>query len=202
MAIWRREGELTLAKRIWVSGYRKYELSVFGDKDPKITVIKYCLKRELRALCEDGMEWLITGCEQGCEQWAAEVGLELKADYPQLQIAMMQPYANFGNRWQEESQEQLAALKSRVDFSASVSKTDYKSGQQLAAYGTFMSDHTDGALLLYDPEYPGKPKFNYNRVQNMPASRHYNVSLITMYDLQEAAATLAEEEANGRFQDF
>lgn len=191
-----------MAKRIWVSGYRKYELSVFGDKDPKITVIKYCLKRELKALLDDGMEWLITGCDQGTEQWAAAIGLELKQTYPQLQVAMMAPYADYGNRWQEAGQEQLATLRARVDFSTSVSKETYKSGQQLAAYGEFMSDHTDGALMLYDPEYPGKNKFNYNRVQNLPANRNYKVSLITMYDLQDAATDLAEEQANGRFQDI
>ena len=27
--------------RLWVTGYRSYELGTFGDKDPKIKVIKY-----------------------------------------------------------------------------------------------------------------------------------------------------------------
>lgn len=26
-------------QRLWVTGYRSYELNVFGDRDPKITVI-------------------------------------------------------------------------------------------------------------------------------------------------------------------
>ena len=30
-------------KRLWVTGYRSYELSIFSDKDPKLTVIKYTL---------------------------------------------------------------------------------------------------------------------------------------------------------------
>ncbi|WP_281510461.1 SLOG family protein, partial [Lactobacillus taiwanensis] len=28
-------------KRLWVTGYRSYELSIFSDKDPKLAVIKY-----------------------------------------------------------------------------------------------------------------------------------------------------------------
>ncbi|WDF83827.1 DUF1273 domain-containing protein [Lacticaseibacillus pabuli] len=187
---------------MWVTGYRAYELNVFGNKDKKLPIIKYCLKQALTAQLDDGMEWLITGCDQGTDQWAAEVGLGLKKDYPELKIAMMAPYANFGNRWQEASQARLAELRSAVDFTADVSHEGYQSGRQLAAYGTFMSEHTDGAVMLYDTDYPGKAKFSYERVQNLSSSRKYNVSLITMYDLQEAATTLAEEAENGRFQDF
>ena len=37
-------------QRIWISGYRGYELGTFGDKDPKITVIKYAIKQCLTNL--------------------------------------------------------------------------------------------------------------------------------------------------------
>jgi len=167
-----------------------------------LPIIKYCLKQALIAKLDDGMEWLITGCDQGTDQWAAEVGLELKKDYPDLKIAMMAPYADFGNRWQENSQARLAELRSQVDFTADVSHEPYQSGRQLAAFGTFMTTHTDGALMIYDTDYPGKAKFSYDRVQNLSPSRKYKVSLISMYDLQEAAATLAEEAENEHFQEF
>ncbi|WP_155287180.1 DUF1273 domain-containing protein [Lacticaseibacillus zhaodongensis] len=189
-----------MAKRLWVTGYRAYELNVYGTQDKKLDVIKYCLKDQLIAQLEDGLEWLITGCNQGTDQWAAAVGLELKKDYPELKIAMMAPYADFGNRWQESGQEQLAALRQQVDFTADVSKAPYTGGWQLAEFGTFMSSHTDAALMLYDPEFPGKNKFDYNRAQNLSPDRHYNVSLITMYDLQDAATTMAEAAENDHFQ--
>ena len=31
-------------RRLWITGYRSYELSTFRDDDPKITVIKHVLK--------------------------------------------------------------------------------------------------------------------------------------------------------------
>lgn len=191
-----------MASRIWVSGYRAQELGVFGDKDPKIAVIKYCLKKTLTEALDTGMTWLITGCQQGTEQWAAEVGLELQPDYPELKIAMMAPFAQFGDRWQEASQAKLAALRARVDFTADVSRAPYQSGRQFAQYGQFMRDHTDGACLLYDPEFPGRTQYDYDRLNELATTREYPLNLITMYDLQEAAATLAEEAENGRFQDF
>lgn len=189
-----------MANRLWVTGYRAYELNVYGAHDKKIDVIKYCLKQELTQRLDDGLEWIITGCNQGTDQWAAAVGLELKKDYPDLKIAMMAPYADFGSRWQENSQEQLADLRQRVDFTAATSKQAYAGGWQLAEFGSFMSSHTDAALMLYDPEHPGKNKYDYNRVKNLGPERNYNVSLITMYDLQDAADEMAEAAGNEHFQ--
>ena len=40
-------------QRLWVTGYRSYELNVFGDRDPKITVIKYALKNYFVSLIEE-----------------------------------------------------------------------------------------------------------------------------------------------------
>lgn len=191
-----------MSERIWVTGYRAHEMGVFGDKDPKISVIKYCLKKTLIDAIENGTTWLITGCEQGTEQWAAAVGLELKASYPELRVAMMAPFANFGERWQETSQARLATLRARVDFTADVSRQPYQSGRQLAQYGEFMVQHTDGACLLYDPEFPGKTQYDYDRIQRLAPERQYALTTITMYDLQEAALIQAEEAENEHFQDF
>lgn len=39
-------------KRVWVTGYRSYELNIFKDNDPKVQVIKEVLKNYLRAQLE------------------------------------------------------------------------------------------------------------------------------------------------------
>jgi len=75
--------------RLWMSGYRSYELNVFSDQDDKLKVIKYALTSYLTEQIEDGVDWLITGGQLGVEQWCAEVGLELKKIYPELKVAMM-----------------------------------------------------------------------------------------------------------------
>ncbi|MCG0883489.1 hypothetical protein IMAU10574_00817 [Lactiplantibacillus plantarum] len=45
--------------RLWLSGYRSYELNVFGDQDDKLKVIKFALTNYLTTQIEDGMDWLI-----------------------------------------------------------------------------------------------------------------------------------------------
>ena len=116
-------------QRIWVSGYRAFELAVFDPKDPKKTVIERVLKEFLTQWLNQNEEesWLITGPQLGVEQWSAEAGLSLKEDYPRLKVAMMLPFADFANRWNEANQAQLASLKANVDFSAEVSPQPYQS---------------------------------------------------------------------------
>ena len=45
------DGEL---HRIWITGFRSYELGVMGTKDPKLMVIKYALRKILENAIQDG----------------------------------------------------------------------------------------------------------------------------------------------------
>ncbi len=45
--------------RLWVTGYRSYELSIFSDQDPKLKVIQNALKRKLIEKVESGTTWII-----------------------------------------------------------------------------------------------------------------------------------------------
>ncbi len=186
--------------RLWLTGYRAWEVNAYGDQDPKITVIKYTLKNALRPLIEDGLEWVITGGELGVEQWGAAAALELKAAYPQLQVAMMLPFGDFGHQWNEANQTKLQTLTAQVDFSQATSSGPYESPAQLSGYTRFMAQHTDGALMLYDLDFEGKPKFAYQAALAEQARREYPLTLITMPDLEESARDYAENQANEHFQ--
>lgn len=186
-------------QRIWITGYRSYELNVFGDKDPKITIIKYALKNYLVALLENGeLDWLITGANLGVEQWSAQVGLELRKKYP-LKISIMTPYEEFSNRWNETNQANFLNLKNQVDFFASTSNNPYQSPVQLRAYQSFMCEHTDRALMIYDPDHPGKPKYDYNFIKKIQEQKSYQLDILDFYDLQDAANEYQEEHENKNF---
>ena len=66
-------------RRLWVTGYRSYELNVFKDDDPKVQVIKKVLTDYLKNYLEEDPEecWLISGPQMGVERWALECGLTL-----------------------------------------------------------------------------------------------------------------------------
>lgn len=186
-------------QRLWVTGYRSYELNVFDDKDPKITVIKYALKNYFVSLIEEGqLDWIITGANLGVEQWAAEVGLELGEKYP-VRTSIMIPYEEFANRWNEANQAKYINLKEKVDFFASTSSTPYQSPVQLRNYQNFMVQHTDRAMMIYDPEHPGKPKYDYNLIQKYQETKEYPLNLIDFYDLQDAAEEYQENHQSSNF---
>lgn len=189
--------------RIWLSGYRSYELNVFKDDDPKITVIKTVLKQQLRQRLEasDDEFWLISGPQLGVEQWALEVGLKLKADYPQLKVSMMMPFTEFGQQWNEANQVKLAQLRAKVDFAAATSDHPYQSPQQLRNYQRFMLTHTDECLLVYDPDHPGKPKYDYQAAKKYGDQGDYPLTLVDFDELQEAADEWEEREREKKLSD-
>ena len=179
-------------ERLWLTGYRSYELSVFSDTEPKVEVIKYVLEKRLKNELENNdLKWLITGGNLGVEQWAIEVALELKKDYP-IKVAMITPYAEFEHNWKEDKQVKFNQLRAKVDFYATVSNEPYKNFMQLKNYQTFMLGHTDYALLVYDTEHEGKPKYDYDVILKEAEHREYPVELIDFYELEEGGNDLAE----------
>lgn len=185
-------------RRLWVTGYRSYELNVFKDDDPKVQVIKQVLTDNLKNYLEEDEEecWLITGPQMGVERWALECGLALKEDYPQVRLALMEPYTAFDQRWNEANQEKLAVIKSKVDFTAPVTDHPYQSPQQLRTYQRFMLTHTDAMLMVYDPEYAGKPQYDYRRARQYQEQGDYPITLIDFDELQEAAVEWQEAQRN------
>lgn len=137
-------------ERLWITGFRQHELGVFKEKDPKVTIIKYALKKVIQNALDNGATWLIVGGQSGIETWSIEVALELQPNYPEFQIALMTPFTDFGSNWKEERQTKLTQLKSQVNFTQSVSQEKYKDPTQLKQFQRFMLEHTDQAVIFYD----------------------------------------------------
>lgn len=47
--------------RLWVTGYRSYELGIFKTDDKKIEVIKYALRQLFERKLDEELEWIISG---------------------------------------------------------------------------------------------------------------------------------------------
>lgn len=189
--------------RVWLTGYRAYELGFFRDNDPKIKVIKNVLKNALVGRLNNHSDefWVISGPQMGVEHWGIEVAQELKKQYPQLKTSIMEPYAQVAARWKEENQEKLAVALSKVDFHALVSKQPYQSPQQLKNYQHFMLEHTDELLTIFDPdresesEQTSKPFWDYQAATKYQVNHDYEITTIDFDELQEAAVEISEQES-------
>lgn len=190
-------------RRLWVTGYRSYEINAFQEDDPKVKVVKRVLKQRMKALLDESEDefWLITGPQLGVEQWAAQTAVGLKSDYRQLKVAIMLPFADFASKWNADNQRRLAVLRQQVDFSRELTDRPYQSPDQLRLFQQFMLDHTDRALFVYDPDHPGKPKYDYRQAQKYSDQHDYPVDVVDFDDLQEAAIEWGEEEQEKKMAD-
>ena len=173
--------------RLWVSGYRSYELGIFKNDDQKIDVLKYCLHKTFERYLDNGLEWIISGGQLGIEQWALEEATLFTKDYPEVKTALMYPYTQFSKNWKEDKQIKLEQIERQVDFCASVSQAPYTSPSQLRNYQRFMLMHTDMAVFIYDKEHPGKTKYDLTAIENFQKNNDYELELIDMYQLQDEA---------------
>lgn len=184
--------------RLWVSGYRSYELNIFNDNDPRVSVIKSLLKDAIRQRLNQSTEtfWLLTGPQMGVERWGLQAGAELKGDYPQLKLGLMMPYHHLDANWNENNQAQLAQTISMVDYAGYTSDQDYQGPRQLQFYQQFMQEHSDELLLIYDPEKEAeadegakrsKPFWIYQAALRYAQNHDYPVNHYDFDDLQEAA---------------
>lgn len=171
-------------KVMYISGYRSFELGVFKENDPKITVIKKVLKKEIQQLVEEGLEWVLTSGNLGIETWVTEVVAELKQEYPELKLGIIYPFKEFGNNWNENNQEKLRMTEQLADYVEAVSHQAYQSPSQLRNHTRFLLDHTDGCLLIYDPEFPGKTQYFLKEAQTYQQDHSYEIRLFSMDDLQ------------------
>ncbi|MCQ2569400.1 MAG: DUF1273 domain-containing protein [Limosilactobacillus sp.] len=190
-------------RRIWLTGYRSYELGVFEDKDPKVTVIKMVLTERLTQLLNQTEDevWVIAGPQMGVERWGLEVANELKVDYPQLKTSLIMPFAEFGRQWNESNQFKLQQMVAQVDYYGEVSNLPYQGPEQLRRYQQFLMEHSDYLLMVFDPEQElnpdqhAKPYWDYQGAQSYQATASdYEISLIMMDELQEAAENWAEQQ--------
>ncbi|GCF93665.1 UPF0398 protein [Enterococcus florum] len=175
-----------IIKRLYITGYKSYEIAVFNQKDPKISIIKRVLKQEIQHYLENGLEWVIVSGELGTETWAGQVVHILKTEYPDLKLGLIFPFEEFGGNWNEANQLQLNELKQQADFIDSVSHRPYQSPQQFRNHAQFLLEHTDGALLVYDEEYPGKTRFFLSSIHRFQKNHPYSLQMITMDDLENS----------------
>lgn len=184
-------------KRVLVTGYKASELGIFSQKHPGIGIIKKAIRKQLVALLDDGLEWVIVSGQWGVELWAAEAAIELKSEYPGLQVAVITPFLEQDEKWSEEKRGLYSSVLQRADYVNSVTKTKYEGGWQFKESNKFLLRNTDGMVILYDEEKEGSPKFMKELAARQALARPYPIVSITEYDLQG----IVEEERIDEWED-
>lgn len=143
-------------KTLLIAGYTAFDISLFDEKDIKLTVIKLAIRKKLESLASEGLEWLIFSGNLGFEYWVLQVALEMKIDYD-FKLATIFPFKTHGQNWNEGNKTKLALFK-QVDF-IQYAYDAYENPGQFREYNTFLIQHADGAFLFYDEENETKLKY-------------------------------------------
>jgi uncharacterized phage-like protein YoqJ len=180
-----------LAKIATISGYKPFELGVFGQNHPAIPYIKKAICNSLQAMLAEGLEWVLISGQLGTELWAAEVVYDLRAgEYSDLKLAVITPFLDQEVSWSEPNKEWYESILLEADFTDSVTHKPYEKPWQFRLKNQFLIEKSDVLLLFYDTEKEGSPKFLYDTARKYGENHDYDIRLIQFDDLQ----SLVEEE--------
>ena len=170
-----------------IMGYSNFDLGLFSDKDPRLKLIKKAIRRDLEAMAEDGVTWLVFTGTLGFEYWVLEVAQEMKTEYG-FQLATIFAFETHGENWNEGNQMKLSQFK-QVDF-VKYAYPKYEHMVQLRDYQRFLLENTDLAYFFYDPENETKLKFIDNLMKNQEG---YRIKRLTFEDLNELVENFSEK---------
>ncbi|NOU97748.1 DUF1273 family protein [Paenibacillus sp. LMG 31456] len=178
--------------RILVMGYKASELGIFSQKHKGIEIIKKAIKKQIIALIDEGLEWVIVSGQWGVELWAAEAVLELQLEdsYKHLRLAVITPFLEQEEKWSDEKKGIYQAVLQKANYVNSVSKSKYDGPWQFKEKNKFLLRNSDGMILLYDEEQEGSPKFIKEQASRLAQLQNYRIINITAADLQ----SIAEDE--------
>ncbi|MBZ5479043.1 DUF1273 domain-containing protein [Bacillus sp. T_4] len=172
-------------KVLTVTGYKPFELGVFNEKHQGITYIKKALYKKLQELVEDGLEWVLISGQLGVEIWAAEVVFDLQLDYPELQLAVLTPFLEQEEKWNEVNKELYEFVLSQADYVDSITKKKYESPAQFRLKNQFLVEKSEGICLVYDEEHEGSPKYMLETAKKRAEREEYPIIMVTSHDLQD-----------------
>ncbi|BBH22224.1 UPF0398 protein [Paenibacillus baekrokdamisoli] len=182
-------------KRILITGYKATELGIYSMKHPGIDMIKKAIRKQLIPWIEEGLSWVIVSGQWGVELWAAEVAIELKASYPDLRLAVITPFLEQEEKWNDQKKEIYNGILTNADYVNSVTKKKYDGPWQFKEKDRFLLQNSDGLLLMYDEEQDGSPKYIKELALKHALVVDYPIFTITGEDLQH----LAEDEQFNQF---
>ncbi|TDG00926.1 DUF1273 domain-containing protein [Paenibacillus piri] len=181
--------------KVLIMGYKASELGIFSLKHKGIDIIKKAVTKQVIALIDDGLEWVIVSGQWGVELWAAEAVLELKETYGQLRLAVITPFLDQEENWSDEKKSRYQAVLKQADYVNSISKSKYDGPWQFKEKNKFLLRNSDGMILLYDEEQDGSPKYIKEQALRLSQLRSYPIVSVTAADLQ----SIADDEAQSDY---
>lgn len=140
-------------KKCAFTGHRPKRLPFGSDEaDEKCSHLKRIIREQIIHLIEeDEVSYFISGMAMGIDMYAAEIVLDLKVMYPDIQLECTIPYEEQAIRWPNALRERYYDIAGKCDKETML-QTHYSSGC-LQRRNRYMVDQADIIIAVWD----GKP---------------------------------------------
>ena len=135
------------------------------ERDPRCLALKKSIARELEGLYLRGYRHFISGMAQGVDMYAAEIVLELKAEYPFITLEAAIPCETQAAKWSEPLRDRYYKIAELCDHETMLQK-QYTS-DCMQKRNQYMVDHADILLAVWDGTSSGTGStVRYARTKN------------------------------------
>lgn len=110
---------------------------------------------------------------------------DLQLDYPELQLAVLTPFLEQEEKWNEANKELYEFVLSQADYVDSITKKKYESPAQFRLKNQFLVEKSEGICLVYDEEHEGSPKYMLETAKKRAEREEYPIITVTSHDLQD-----------------
>lgn len=120
----------------------------FEEKDPRCMELKERLRQAVKQAYQDGYRHFITGMARGCDQYFAEIVLELRKEHPDVTIEAAIPCETQAAAWKEMERERYFGLVAQCDYETMVQRQYDKGCMQRR--NRYMVDRSARLIAVYD----------------------------------------------------
>lgn len=125
----------------------------YNEKDMRCVALKAELERQIRLLIQEGVMDFLSGMAEGIDLLAAEIVLNLRAEYPDIKLHCILPCRGQEAEWSAASQARYHAILAQADSIIYVSRIFRKNC--MLERNHFLAAHSDVLLAVYNGEYRG-----------------------------------------------
>ncbi len=117
-----------------------------GIKEQKI---KDVLKQNIYSLLKLGVRAFYTGMARGTDMWAAEIVLEFKKEYQDIELTAVIPFPEQAEDWSETEKNKYHEILESC--SETVVIGEYGQKDVFKRRNQYLVDHSDCMIAVYDP---------------------------------------------------
>lgn len=139
---------IDILKTVCFTGHRPDKLGGFDPNNPLAKKVKANLKSFIIDSINKGYDTFISGGALGVDQWAAEIVIDLKAQY-NIKLIIARPFPSQDKVWNDQSKKQFKDICSKADSIVDVNPDPYTSWK-MQARNEYMIKNSSLVIAVYD----------------------------------------------------